>query len=439
MDAPSTDCVLIPRWVIPIEPYGCVLEQSAVVVQGGRIAFVGDRGDALAQYPAAAQVALPQHALMPGFINLHTHAAMALFRGMADDMPLMRWLQERVWPAEAKFADAAFVRDGTLLAAAEMLRGGVTCFNDMYFFPEAAAQAASRLGMRCALGIVVIEFPTRYAADPDDYLAKGLALRDEMRGNPLVSFCFAPHAPYTVSDASFRHVATLAEQLQLPIHVHLHETANEIDASVEKFGLRPIERLRRLGVIGPSTIAVHAVHLDPTDIATLAEHGCSVAHCPSSNMKLASGIAPVATLVERGINVGLGTDGAASNNRLDMLGEMRTAALLAKVASARAEAVPAYAALRMATLNAAQAMGLSSEVGSIEVGKAADLCAIEFNDLGMNPVFDPASHIVYCAGREQVSDVWVAGKQLVNNRKLATEHILELERLLPVWQNALMH
>jgi 5-methylthioadenosine/S-adenosylhomocysteine deaminase len=347
---------------------------------------------------------------MPGLVNLHTHAAMALLRGYADDLPLMQWLQERVWPAEGRHVSPAFVFDGTLLASWEMLRGGATCFNDMYFHPEAAARAAIEAGIRTAQGVTVVEFPTRYASGPEDYLSKGLAARDALRDEPLVSFCLAPHAPYTVADKTFERVATLAAELDLPIHVHVHETLAEIEEGVKQFGVRPLERLHRLGLLDPNLIAVHAVHLTHDDIDLLGKHGCTVAHCPTSNMKLASGIAPITSLLDRGLRVGLGTDGAASNNRLDLFREMGHAALLAKVASGDASSLDAHRALRMATLDGATALGLDHRIGSLAIGKAADLCAIRLDDWVNLPCYDPASHLVYVAGRESVRHVWVNGR-----------------------------
>jgi 5-methylthioadenosine/S-adenosylhomocysteine deaminase len=362
---------------------------------------------------------------------------MALMRGLADDLPLMRWLEEHVWPAEAKHVSPEFVRDGTLLACAEMLRGGVTCFNDMYFFPDAALEAALEAGVRSSHGIIVIEFPSAYASDPDDYLAKGLALRDRWREHPLVSFCLAPHAPYTVSDASFRKIASIAAEIDVPVHIHVHETAGEVERSVAEHGARPIARLERLGLLGPGLIAVHAVHLQDDEIALLARHGASVAHCPSSNLKLASGFAPVARMIAAGINVALGTDGAASNNRLDVFEEMRLAALLAKAVSGDAAAMPAHAALRAATLCGARALGLEARIGSIVAGKAADLVAVRYDGPELEPCYDPVSHLVYTASRSQVSDVWVAGKQLLRHGNLENSVFSGLKGQCKVWQNSL--
>lgn len=418
--------------MIPVEPAGIVLEAHALAVDAGRIVDLLPRDGAQARYQPRERISLPAHVLTPGFINLHTHAAMTLMRGYADDMALMRWLQEKIWPAEARLVGVEFVHDGTLLACAEMLRGGVTSFSDMYFHPQAAAQAALELGMRAAIGLTVIEFPTRYATDAGDYLAKGLAARDALRNEPLISFCLAPHAPYTVADKTFERVATLAAQLDLPIHMHLHETRHEIEESLARHGVRPLERLRRLGLLDPRLIAVHAVHLNNEEIALLAENGCHVAHCPTSNMKLASGIAPLAEMLAAGVNAGLGSDGAASNNRLDMLREMHQAALLAKVASGDATAANAHQVLRMATLNGAKALGLDGKIGSLSAGKQADLCAIRLDDWCLQPCFDPASHLVYAAGRKDVSHVWTDGKLRICDGNLSVfpqSRLLESARM----------
>ena len=434
----AVDLLINARWIVPVDPHDSVLADHAVAVRGGRIVDLLGQDAARTRYAADKVVELPQHVLIPGLVNLHTHAAMSLLRGIADDLPLMRWLQEAIWPAESRHVSAAFVRDGTLLAAAEMIRGGITTCSDMYFHPEAAAEAFAAAGMRAVVGAVALEFPTSYASDPDDYLRKGLAARDRWQGHPLLGFSIAPHAPYTVSDESFRHVQTLADELELPIHVHIHETAQEIADSLAAHGCRPLARLARLGVLGSNLIGVHAVHVDEPDIELLARHGCSVAHCPTSNMKLASGIAPVPRLLAAGIPVGLGTDGAASNNRLDLLQEMRHAALLAKVGSLDATAVPAHAALRMATLDGARALGMDDRIGSIEIGKCADLCALELSAPQSRPCFDPVSHLVYVCGRENVSHVWIGGETRVD-KGISLLHIndTELLRLVSMWQTRL--
>ncbi len=407
-------------WVVPVWPEGVVLSEHAVIVQADRIAEVLPSAEADTRYQPKTHRKLPGCVLLPGLINLHTHAAMTLLRGLADDLPLMAWLQEHIWPAERRWVSREFVLDGSRLACLEMLKGGITCFNDMYFFPEATVQAAIEAGQRVAAGIIVIDFPSNYAADLDGYLDKGLALRDAMRHHPLVSFCMAPHAPYSTSDRSLEKVLVYAKQLDLPIHMHVHETDAEIRQSIERHGLRPLARLRQLGLLGPDFIAVHAVHLLDEEMDLLAEYGCHVAHCPSSNLKLASGIAPLTGLLAKGVNVGLGTDGAASNNRLDCWQEMRLAALLAKGVSARPESVPARQALRMATMDAARALGLEAKIGSIEIGKQADLVAVDLSAIHNQPCFDPVSQLVYSAGREDVTHVWIAGREVVRHKRCLT-------------------
>jgi len=434
----TVDCAISARWIIPVEPGPVVLLDHSVVIEGGRIEAIVPSSELELRYEAREQVSLPQHVLIPGLINLHTHAAMSLMRGLADDLPLMTWLKDHIWPAEAKHVSRDFVYDGTLLACAEMLSGGITCFSDMYYFPEASARAALACGMRAAVGLIAIDLPTQYASDPEDYLAKGLAMRDAHRDEPLLSFCMAPHAPYTVSDRLFARILTMADELDLPIHIHLHETQDEIEGSLARYRVRPLERLRALGIVGPRLIAVHGVHLSEPELDMLADFGCSVAHCPSSNLKLASGFAPVASMLTRSINVGLGTDGAASNNRLDLLQEMRTAALLAKAVSGNPEAMPAYQALRAATINGAVALGIDSLTGSIEPGKAADLCAISITGPQLAPQYDLMSQLVYAAGRENVSHVWVAGRMLISDRAFTGIDARDLDMRASLWQNKLI-
>jgi 5-methylthioadenosine/S-adenosylhomocysteine deaminase len=432
MKAPA-DLILLPQWIVPVESAG-ILTEHAVIVHNGQILDVMPADAAQSRYAPAQTLALPGRALIPGLVNLHGHAAMSLFRGFADDQPLMTWLNEHIWPAEKKLVSEAFVRDGTLLAAAEMLAGGITSCNDMYFFPQSAGEAFLQAGMRATLGMIVLEFPSTYASDADDYLAHGLATRDELKDEPLLSFAFAPHAPYTVSDPTFDRINTLAEQLGLPIHTHIHETADEIQHSLKQHGVRPLERLARLGLLGPHLIGVHAIHVTEAEIGLLAQHGCHVAHCPSSNLKLASGIAPVTRLIQAGVNLGLGTDGAASNNRLDLFAEMRLAALLAKGASGDASALPAAAALRAATLDAARALNLDDRIGSIVPGKRADLVAVDLRGLSNQPLFDPVSHLVYVAGRENVTHVWVDGKLKLNERHLVDMDTDDLTARAAYWR-----
>jgi len=411
------DLLIRAAHVVPVAPRG-VLEDHAVAVRDGRIVAVLPAAQALERFEARAVVHLERHALIPGFVNVHSHAAMSLMRGLADDMPLMTWLRDHIWPAESRHVTDEFVHDGSLLAMAEMLRAGVTCVNDMYFFPEATARAALRAGMRASLGVIALEFPSAYATDAGSYLTKGLATRDQYRGEPLLSFTLAPHAPYTVGDETLRRVAVLAEEIDAPIHMHVHETAHEVAEGTAQHGARPLSRMATLGLVGPRLIAVHAVHLDDRELDLMAREGVSVAHCPSSNLKLASGIARVADMRKRGIRVAVGTDGAASNNRLDVMTEMRTAALLAKGSSGAADVVPAHEALEMATIEGARAIGLEAHIGSIETGKWADLAAVELAAPETLPCYDPVSHLVYTAGREHVSHVWVAGEARVVDRLL---------------------
>jgi len=413
------ELVIKPRWIIPVVPRGVTLTDHLLVIRDGRIAQICKADDLHGLLPDAEIVELPDHVLIPGLVNTHTHAAMTLMRGLADDLPLMRWLHEHIWPTEARHVSHEFVLDGTRLAIAEMIRGGTTCFNDMYFFPEATAAAAMEAGMRASIGMIALEFPTNYASDAQDYLAKGLAMRDQFKGKPNLSFCLAPHAPYTVSDATFDRIGVLAEKLDVPIHLHVNETRDEVNHSASETGRRPLSRLASLGLLGPRLIAVHAVHLEPAEISMLASHGCHVSHCPSSNLKLASGIAPVAELLDAGVNVALGTDGAASNNRLDMFEEMRLAALLAKATADRADVVPAHQALELATYAGARALALDHNIGSIEVGKLADLTAVNLSDLELSPCYDPASHLVYSASRHDVTHVWIEGQPVLIDRTLA--------------------
>ncbi len=434
----NADTLITARWVVPVVPRGEVLEHHAVVIARGIIADVLPTSAALERYPGVQVVELADHVLIPGLINLHTHAAMTLMRGLADDLPLMTWLREHIWPVESRIVSADFARDGALLACAEMLRGGITCFNDMYFFPEAAAHAALQAGIRAAIGIIALEFPSTYASDATDYLTKGMAVRDNLRDETLLTFCLAPHAPYTVSDATFERIAVYAAELDLPVHTHLHETQDEIRDSIAAHGVRPLQRLQKLGLLGPNLIAVHAVHLTPEEIALLAEHGCHIAHCPSSNLKLASGLAPIHALMQAGVNVGLGTDSAASNNRLDMLNELRLAALLGKLGANDAAAMPAQQALEMATLNAARALGLDAKIGSLEIGKRADITAINLGAPELQPCYQPLSHIAYAAGREHVSHVWVEGELRVSEGRLTHLDIAEITARAGFWRNKIM-
>ncbi len=414
----SVDQLIEARWVIPVEPDATVLENHAVAVKGDRIVAVLPIDEARATYTAGETVALPEHALIPGLVNAHTHNPMTLLRGVADDLPLMTWLKEHIWPIEGAVMGPEFIRDGTELAVAEMLRGGTTCANENYFFPDTIAATYKRLGFRACVGLPVIEFASPWAKTQDEYFDRALAVHDELRGETLLTTAFVPHAPYTVSDESFERIRVLSDQLDLPVHLHLMETAQEVADSKRDHGLTPMQRLQKLGLVNDHLIAVHMTAASDADIATCAERGVSLVHCPESNLKLASGFCPVEAFHQAGVNVAIGTDGCASNNDLDMFGEMRTAALLAKAVAGRADAFSAGTALRAATLGGARAMGLDDRIGSIEAGKQADLAAVRMTGLETLPLYDVVSQLVYAGGRHLVSDTWIAGRRLLADREL---------------------
>ncbi len=419
------------QWVLPMDDRQTLWEDHAVAVDQGRIRALLPSAEAQRTLQPKREVHLPGHVLLPGFINAHTHAPMTLLRGLADDLPLMTWLREHIWPAEQRWVNEAMVEAGSRLAVLEMLRGGTVCFNDMYFFPEATARAVEALGIRAVLGMILVDLPTRYAKDPAQYLEKGMALYERYAEHPRIHTALAPHAPYSVSDSALVQAGALARELQVPLHIHLQETREEMQQSRREHGGKtPLARLRALGLVGPNLIAVHMTQLEMGDLEILRDGGVSVVHCPESNLKLASGFCPVARLQREGIHLALGTDGAASNDDLDMLGELRTAALLAKGVSGDAAALPAYEALRMATLHGAKALGLEAETGSLEVGKSADLIAIDLRAPNTQPIHHPISQLVYAATRDQIRQVWVAGRHLVRDGEpqLDVDAILEEAR-----------
>jgi len=418
MESPTPHRLLEARWVIPVEPHGVVLENHAVVLNGDTIAALLPIADARSAYPDAERISLPAHALIPGLVNAHTHNPMTLMRGLADDLPLMTWLNQHIWPAEARVVGPEFVRDGIELAIAEMLRGGTTCCNENYFFPDVQAATYRRHGFRAAVGLPFIEFPSAWAKSRDEYFDKNLAVHDEFRGERLVTTTLAPHAPYTVADESFSRIRMLSDQLDIPVHIHVHETAQEIDDSRKQHGMRPFARLQALGLVNDHLIAVHMTQLTDAEIAACAEFGVSIVHCPESNLKLASGFCPAEKVRRAGVNLALGTDGCASNNDLDMFGELRTAALLAKGVAGDASAFDAAYALQAATLNGARALGLAHAIGSIVPGKQADLTAVRLDALETQPVFHPLSQLVYAVGRQHVSDVWIAGVRKLRDGEL---------------------
>ncbi len=430
---PSTiDTLLHARWILTVadtplsdeqaspESKHPVLEGYAIAIDEDRIIDILPEAEAESKYQPRSEKFYPHHLLMPGLINAHTHAAMSLFRGLADDLQLMDWLENHIWPAEAAFVNETFVQQGVELAVAEMLRGGTTCFNDMYFFPDVTARVAADAGIRACVGLIVIDFPTVWANNPEEYIDKGLGVRDHFMSNELITTAFAPHAPYTVADESLQKIATLANELDLNVHMHIHETAFEVESAVKASGKRPLQRLDELNLLSPSLLAVHMTQLTTEEIERIAVTGSHVIHCPESNMKLASGICPVTALQAAGVNTALATDSASSNNDLDMFSEMRSAALLAKISTQDATALPAGEAVKMATINAARALGIDGITGSLEVGKSADIIAVDFDTIETSPVYDPVSHLVYCCSRDQVTDVWVAGKHRLNNRQLTS-------------------
>ncbi|MGH8125729.1 MAG: TRZ/ATZ family hydrolase [Rhodanobacteraceae bacterium] len=416
------DLLITARWIVPVEPHRAVLENHAVVVDGGGIVEVLPGVEAGAKYAPRERVDLPVHALIPGLVNAHTHNPMTLLRGLADDLPLMTWLKEHIWPVEARIMGAGYVRDGVELAIAEMLRGGTTCCNENYFFPDAQAQAYKAHGFRAMVGLPIIEFPSAWAKDRDEYFDRALAVHDQYRDDALVGTAFGPHAPYSVADESFERIRMLSDQLDLPVHLHLMETAQEVEDSRREYGLRPMQRLQKLGLVNDRLIAVHMTQVSDSEIATCAEAGVSVVHCAESNLKLASGFCPAEKLRRAGVNLALGTDGCASNNDLDMFGEMRTAALLAKGVAGDAAAFDDAFALRAATLHGAKALQLDDRIGSIEPGKRADLVAVRLDDIETRPLYNVISHLAYAVSRRQVSDVWIDGK-----RKLGGGELLDFD------------
>lgn len=441
-DKQLVDFIIEAEWIAPVVPQGQLLEGYAIAVLDGVIVAIQPKNQIHQQYHAAQLLELDGHILIPGLINLHTHLGMSMMRGLADDVALMKWLQQHIWPVEQTFVAERFVRDGALLGCAELLQSGVTCFNDMYFFPQATAEAAIQSGIRAFIGLVVMDFPTKYAHDAEDYLAKGLEIRDEWRDSDLIHATLAPHAPYTVNDKTFEQIVIYAEQLDLPIHMHLHETQHEVEESLNNYGVRPVERMRQLGVLDPRLIAVHCVAMSDNDLDLLQCHRVNVCHCPSSNLKLASGLAPITSMLARELNVGLGTDSSASNNRLDIWTEMRTAALLAKVEHDDAAALPAWQALEMATIQAARALNADAQIGSLEVGKRADICAVNLQHITSMPCYDPISQLVYACGREHVTHVMVDG--VLQYQKLPFQHGVyagiepkEIKEIVQLWQSKL--
>ena len=432
----NVELIISAQWILPMtgDPRTAALQNCSLIIDQGKILAIEPSAQAKAKYTAAEHVELGEHVIMPGLINAHGHAAMTLLRGYADDLPLMRWLEDHIWPAEAQWVDEQFVIDGTELAVAEMLKGGTTCFSDMYFYPEAAAEVARTSGIRAQITFPVLDFPTPWAQGPDEAITKGIALHDSYRAIERITIGFGPHAPYTVCNEVFERIAVLSAELQAPIQLHLHETQGEVDDAIAAHGERPIDRMQQLGILTPRTQCVHMTALNDSDINITALNGASVIHCPESNLKLASGLCPTQALLDAGITVALGTDGAASNNDLDMFGEMQTAALTGKITANNAEAISAYDALTMATLNGAKALGIDHLTGSLEAGKMADVIAISLDDITSLPTFNLASLLVYTNQSRNVTDVWVDGKRLLRNKLLTTLNETDIKRNTLAWQ-----
>ncbi len=431
----EADLLIQAKWIIPVRPQGVVFKDHCLAIRANKIVAICPAEEVTTSINAAEKMLLDSHALIPGLINAHGHSPMSLLRGIADDISLSEWLEDSIWPLEAKFVSEKFVRHGANLAIAEMIRSGTTCFADMYFYPEQVARSALAANIRVQLASPVLDFPTVWAQDAEEYISKATRLHDDYRHSELIHTAFGPHAPYTVSDAPLLKLSTLAEEMDIPIHMHLHETAKEVSDAVAADGRTPIARLKQLGLLSPRLVCVHSTELSDEDIAMLAEAGCHVVHCPESNLKLASGFCEVGKLSKAGINVALGTDGCASNNDLDMFSEMRTAALLAKAVAADASALPAQQALEMATINGAQALGLDAQIGSLEIGKYADIAAINLDALNSMPTFNPVSQLVYATQASQVSHVWCAGQLLLEEGEFTSLDVHAIRTDTEHWRN----
>jgi 5-methylthioadenosine/S-adenosylhomocysteine deaminase len=416
----KADKLILARWIVPVVPSGTIFENSALVLDGDQIVDILPGEEAQQSYPEAEQLKLPNHLLIPGLINMHGHAAMSLLRGVADDLPLKPWLENHIWPLEKKWVGDEFVRDGTRLACAEMIRCGTSCFGDQYFFPNIVGQVAVQSGMRAQIGFPLLDFPSKWAKDGDEYLRRGLDVHDEFRDQDNIQVAFSPHAPYSVSDALMKKAATLAVELDSVVQIHMHETTAEVNDYLAQHGARPLARLEKMGLIGPRTQCVHMTQVDEQDIELLQKNNSHVIHCPESNLKLASGFCPIEKLSTAGVNVALGTDGAASNNDLNIVGEMRTAALLGKAVAEDASACSAEQVLAMATINAAKALGWDQKIGSLEIGKQADIAAFDLSGLEATPLYNPVSWLVYAASGREVSHLWVAGRALLQDGELQT-------------------
>ena len=410
----------------------------ALVIKDRKITDILSQADLTSKYPEMLVKKLPGMAIMPGFINAHTQAAMNLFKGFSDDSPLDQCLKETIWPTESALLDDDFVYEGTQLAMAEMLRGGTTCFQDVYYMPDQIAKAVDSAKMRANIGLIIVESNNAWAKNADQCISKALDVNDQFKHHSNLSFSFAPHACHTVSEESLRKIASFSFELNINIHMNVHESYQEVSQFESEHGLRPLAKLKQLGLMSPQLNATHMTQLNAEEITQLVQSGTHIIHCPQSNMKQANGVCPITVLLKAGVNIAIGTDGAASNNDLDMLAELQTAALLAKSTSGNASSCTAYQALYAATMGGAKALGLERLVGSLTIGKEADFIAIDLSQIETQPVYNPISQIVYAASRQQVKHVWVAGEQLLDNRRLTTLDENKLLKNSQKWQHKIV-
>ena len=434
MSVAPANHVINARWIVPIVPKGIVLEHHSIVVEVGHIIKILPTRDLDKKYRSYQTTNLPNHLVTAGFINAHVHSAMTLFRGYADDLPLSEWLNNYIWPAEARFVNRQFVRDGTSLAVAEMIAGGTTCAADTYFFPEVIAEVCEENYFRAQVGVPVIQFSNAWADSEEEHLTKGLEFFESIKTSSLISAAFAPHAPYTVSDSGFRQVLEHAINLDIPIHLHLHETKQEVETASTQNSRRPYTRIQELGLLNAHLQTVHMTEINDDEIQSLSKHQIHVAHCPESNMKLASGICPINTLIENGVNVALGTDGAASNNNLDILAEARTAAFLSKVITNSPTTITAEDALSMATINGARLLGLDNKIGSLEIGKCADIIAFDFSGINFQPIYNPISQLIYTANGQHVTHTWINGTCVYRNKLYTQIDLTDLRERVENWR-----
>jgi len=435
MTTNNTNFIVSPTWIYPVIPSGLTLENHSLVVLENRIESLLPTQEAIRQFPNLVNLELPNQILLPGLINTHGHSAMALLRGYADDYKLMTWLEEHIWPVENKLVDYEFVYDGTALAIAEMISSGTTAIADSYFFPDASAKAYIEYGFRAQVGVPIIHFANAWAKTEEEHINKGLAVRDTLKSQKLITPALAPHSTYSVSDSGFEQVGMYSEHLDMPIHLHLHETAKEIADAMADTARRPFQRIKELGILSPSLQAIHMTQLTQQEIADLAQRQVKIAHCPASNLKLASGFCPTGELLAHQVNVSLGTDGSASNNNLDMFEEMKIAALIAKGMSGDATSIPATTALEMATINGARCLGMDEDIGSLEPGKCADMITVDLSALRFQPMHNPVSDLVYAASGNQVSNVWINGTQRLSHGKLTNMDTARILANAQQWQS----